>query len=142
MLHAGRRSTDLLHLLLQNLYAMQHMRGYAGEPSGAFCRGSPGRLLLPCCACGLHTCTAQSKAWLRSPDCSTHCSARTGTSSLLAATLLRELLLEQGVGLQQRQQLVGRVMGTHAHEMHSMTQQLCGLYDWESRRCGLQVGHA
>jgi hypothetical protein len=28
---AGRRSTDLLHLLLQNLYFMHHARNYIGE---------------------------------------------------------------------------------------------------------------
>jgi hypothetical protein len=33
---AGRRSTDLLHLLLQNLYFMHHARSYIGE-RGATC---------------------------------------------------------------------------------------------------------
>jgi hypothetical protein len=28
---AGRRSTDLLHLMLQNLYFMQHVQGYIGK---------------------------------------------------------------------------------------------------------------
>jgi hypothetical protein len=28
---AGRRSTDLLHLLLQNLYFMKQVRGYKGK---------------------------------------------------------------------------------------------------------------
>jgi hypothetical protein len=31
LLRAGRRSTDLLHLLLQNLYFMMHARNYIGE---------------------------------------------------------------------------------------------------------------
>jgi hypothetical protein len=31
VLPAGRRSTDLLHLLLQNLYFMHHARNYIGE---------------------------------------------------------------------------------------------------------------
>jgi hypothetical protein len=41
---------------------------------------------------------------------------------------------------EQRKALVGRVMGTHAHEMTSMVQQLMCGYDAEAgRRCGLEV---
>lgn len=112
-----------------------------------------------------------------------------GTSSLLAAAVLRHLLLQQQPQKQQprqkpqavdssssstsqspaaaaaantaiestaesaslnadsaslrRQLLVGRVMGTHAHEMSSMVQQLLAGYDAEAgRRCGLQVCRA
>jgi hypothetical protein len=42
---AGRRSTDLLHLMLQNLYFMQHVRGYVGEGRGALCACVRPRLL-------------------------------------------------------------------------------------------------
>lgn len=70
------------------------------------------------------------------------CSLRNpaGTSSLLAAAILRQLLVQSGVGLAKRRALVGRVMGTHAHEMTSMVQQLMAGFDAEAgRRCGLQV---
>jgi hypothetical protein len=66
--------------------------------------------------------------------------APTGTSSLLAAAVLRELLQQHGVVVAKRQALVGHIMGTHAHEMTSMVQQLMAGYDAEAgRRCGLQV---
>eukprot|EP00879_Flechtneria_rotunda_P013981 GHRR01014605.1.p1 GENE.GHRR01014605.1~~GHRR01014605.1.p1 ORF type:complete len:707 (+),score=303.14 GHRR01014605.1:547-2667(+) len=92
LLMAGRRSTDLMHLLLQNLYFMKHARNYVG------------------------------------------------TSSLLAVALLNECLIKHSWDLQQRQSLMGKLMGTHAHEMTSMTQQLLVGYDQEAgRRCGLQA---
>jgi hypothetical protein len=50
------------------------------------------------------------------------------------------VLESQGVPAQQRRQLVGRLMGTHAHEMSSVLQQLLAGWDAEAgRRCGLQV---
>lgn len=47
------------------------------------------------------------------------------------------------MGREQRKALVGRIMGTHAHEMTSMVQQLMCGYDAEAgRRCGLEVRNA
>jgi hypothetical protein len=44
------------------------------------------------------------------------------------------------VAAAERRALVGHIMGTHAHEMTSMVQQLMAGYDAEAgRRCGLQV---
>jgi hypothetical protein len=74
---------------------------------------------------------------LASPHVRADCA---GTSSLVAAATLRRLMEQQGLGTAQRQQLCGRIMGTHAHEMTSMTQQLLAGFDAEAgRRCGLQV---
>jgi hypothetical protein len=76
----------------------------------------------------------------------THCAAAAaagpaaGTSSVLVCALLQPLMAELGMSLQQRQQLVKGLLGTHAHEMTSMTQQLLLCYDQEAgRRCGLKV---
>lgn len=89
---AGRRSTDLAHLLLQNLYMMHHCRGY------------------------------------------------TGTSSVMALALLHPLMAAQGYTQQRRASLVGRLVGTHAHEMTSMVQQLLVEYDARAGRlAGLEV---
>lgn len=63
-----------------------------------------------------------------------------GTSSLLAAAVLRQLLQQQGVEAAERRALVGHIMGTHAHEMTSMVQQLMAGYDAEAgRRFSLEV---
>jgi hypothetical protein len=70
-------------------------------------------------------------------------SLHAGTSSVLACALLQPLMVNLGMPLQQRQQLVKGLMGTHAHEMTSMTQQLLAGYDQEAgRRCGLKVCEA
>ncbi|KAF6244805.1 hypothetical protein COO60DRAFT_1650544 [Scenedesmus sp. NREL 46B-D3] len=67
-------------------------------------------------------------------------SAPAGTSSVLACALLQPLMAGLGMPLQQLQQLVKGLLGTHAHEMTSITQQLLAGYDQEAgRRCGLKV---
>lgn len=167
---AGRRSTDLLHLLLQNLYFMQHVRGYVGEWSGHMCgtaskrvagfvRGGFQGLVLQLLWTRTHWYSLESLpnfeffdsnrgVHLQPAASSFHPAASVslslspcpGTSSLLAAAVLRGLLQQQGVGREQRKALVGRIMGTHAHEMTSMVQQLMCGYDAEAgRRCGLEV---
>lgn len=63
-----------------------------------------------------------------------------GTSSVLVAALFKPLLEQLGYSRQQRQQLVQGLLGTHAHEMTSMIQQLLFRYDEEAgRRCGMKV---
>jgi hypothetical protein len=65
-----------------------------------------------------------------------------GTSSVLAVSLLRPLLAAEGMDQQQRRALVGKLLGTHAHELTSVTQQLLAGYDAEAgRRCGLEVSN-
>ena len=109
---SGRRSTDLLHLLLQNLYFMCYCRNYRG------------------------------------------------TSAVMAVALLQPLLVGRKREEQQEQrqkqeeeeerqeeeeqqereegkQLVGRLVGTHAHEMSSMVQQL--MVEWD-RKAGRGAG--
>jgi hypothetical protein len=70
-----------------------------------------------------------------------HCRGYTGTSSVMALALLHPLLVAQGTTPQRRTSLVGRLMGTHAHEMTSMVQQLLVEYDATAGRlAGLEVG--
>eukprot|EP00775_Hariotina_reticulata_P004409 gene4409-4662_t len=57
-----------------------------------------------------------------------------GTSSVLAVSLLRPLLAADGLDQQQRRAFVGKLLGTHAHEMTSVTQQLLAGYDAEAGR--------
>lgn len=86
----------------------------------------------------LHTSHASNVAVAYSLDC--HCCLLAGTSSVLACALLQPLMAGLGMPLQQRQQLVKGLLGTHAHEMTSITQQLLAGYDQEAgRRCGLKV---
>jgi hypothetical protein len=100
---------------------------------------------MSCCAPNAYAPAAAVQGFLFYKTCqawSTYCvsTAAAGTSSVLACALLRPLMAEAGMSLQQRQQLVKGLLGTHAHEMSSMAQQLLAAYDQEAgRRCGLNV---
>lgn len=59
---------------------------------------------------------------------------------MLALALFKPMLEKLGYSKQQRQQLVKGLLGTHAHEMTSVTQQMLVKFDEEAgRRCGLNV---
>lgn len=59
---------------------------------------------------------------------------------MLVVALLKPLLQQLGYSQQQRQQLIKGLLGTHAHEMMSVTQQLLVRYDEEAgRRCAFDV---
>lgn len=91
-MHTGRRSTDLLHLLLQNLYFMHYCQGYVA------------------------------------------------TSSIFAVVIIHQLSVELGMSTVERHRVIGRLGGTHAHEMTSMMQQLMVQYDINAgQACGLKV---
>jgi len=93
-LFAGRRSSDRVYLLLQNLFCMLHL-----------------------------------KQWI-------------GTSSIAAAECLHSVLMEHSCpGVEVRDGQVDRLtlIGTHAHEMQSVTQQLLCKYDYEGGDGGAPV---
>eukprot|EP00884_Botryococcus_braunii_P006522 jgi/Botrbrau1/15871/Bobra.40_1s0055.1 len=90
-LFAGRRSTDRVFLLLQNLFCAHYLPGYFG------------------------------------------------TSSIFAVSKIDQAFAVQGIPLDDRKAVIGRLIGTHAHEVMSVTAQLLSCFDDEA---GSQDGPA